>query len=79
MIEQGYGRIINVSSGIATAPGASPGLNAYATAKAGLEAHTLGLAAELAGPGATVKIVRPGPAGLQQVQLFPSRLPVPAP
>ena len=30
MIEQGYGRIVNVSSGIAAAPGAIPGLNAYA-------------------------------------------------
>jgi short-subunit dehydrogenase len=59
MIEQGYGRIINVSSGIAAAPGASPGLNAYATAKAGLEAHALGLAAELAGTGTTVKVVLP--------------------
>ena len=61
MIEQGYGRIVNVSSGIAAAPGASPGLNAYAASKAALEAHTLGLAAELTGTGVTVNIARPGP------------------
>ena len=61
MIEQGSGRIVNVSSGIAAAPGAIPGLNAYAASKAALEAHTLGLAAELTGTGVTVNIARPGP------------------
>jgi 3-oxoacyl-[acyl-carrier protein] reductase len=52
MIEQGYGRIVNVSSAIAAAPDAIAGLNAYAASKAALEAHTLGV---------TVNIVRPGP------------------
>ena len=71
MIEQGYGRIVNVSSGIAADPGASPGLNAYAASKAALEAHTLGLAAELAGTGVTVNIVRPGPVDTAMPGLDP--------
>ena len=60
MIEANWGRIVNVSSGIAARPGARPGMNAYATSKAALEAHTLNLAAELAGAGVTVNTFRPG-------------------
>jgi 3-oxoacyl-[acyl-carrier protein] reductase len=60
MLERGWGRIVNVSSGIVDRPEAMVGLNAYAATKAALEAHTLNLAAELAGSGVTVNVYRPG-------------------
>lgn len=56
----GWGRIINVSSGIAASPASMPGMNTYATSKAALEAHTLNLAAELEGTGVTANVYRPG-------------------
>jgi NAD(P)-dependent dehydrogenase (short-subunit alcohol dehydrogenase family) len=60
MLAQGWGRIVNVSSGIAASPAAMLRANAYATSKAALEAHTLNLAAELADTGITVNVFRPG-------------------
>jgi NAD(P)-dependent dehydrogenase (short-subunit alcohol dehydrogenase family) len=60
MIERAWGRIVNVSSAIAAHPGAMIGMNAYAAGKAALEAHTINLAAELAGSGVTVNAFRPG-------------------
>jgi NAD(P)-dependent dehydrogenase (short-subunit alcohol dehydrogenase family) len=60
MRERGWGRIVNVSSSIAAHPEIMIGGNTYATTKAALEAHTVNLAAELAGTGVTVNIYRPG-------------------
>ena len=60
MIERGWGRIANVSSGIAAHPTAMIGMNAYAASKSALEAHTFNLAAELAGTGVTANVYRPG-------------------
>jgi len=60
MLERGWGRVVNVSSGIVANPAGMLRANAYATSKAALEAHTLNLAAELTGTGVTVNVFRPG-------------------
>jgi NAD(P)-dependent dehydrogenase (short-subunit alcohol dehydrogenase family) len=60
MLEAGWGRVVNVSSGIAASPGGMVRGNAYAATKAALEAHTVNLAAELRGTGVTVNVYRPG-------------------
>jgi 3-oxoacyl-[acyl-carrier protein] reductase len=60
MLERTWGRVINVSSGIAAKPDSMIGGNAYATSKSALEAHTINLAAELADSGVTVNVYRPG-------------------
>jgi 3-oxoacyl-[acyl-carrier protein] reductase len=65
MIEQGWGRVANVSSGIVAKPEGMIGGNAYATSKSALEAHTINLAAELAGTGVTVNVYRPGAVDTQ--------------
>jgi NAD(P)-dependent dehydrogenase (short-subunit alcohol dehydrogenase family) len=60
MLGQGWGRVVNVSSGVAARPSAMIGGNAYATSKAALEAHTVNLAAEIVSSGVTVNVYRPG-------------------
>ncbi|WP_022900028.1 SDR family NAD(P)-dependent oxidoreductase [Humibacter albus] len=60
MAARGFGRVVNVSSGIAEHPGSMVGGTVYATSKSGLEAHTLNLAVELHGTGVTANVYRPG-------------------
>ena len=58
MREQGYGRIINFSSVIASFP--TPGVSAYAASKAGLLGLTKSLAIENASKGITVNSINLG-------------------
>lgn len=60
MLERGWGRIVNVSSGLVERPTGMNLGNAYSTTKAALERHTFNFANELAGTGVTVNVYRPG-------------------
>jgi NAD(P)-dependent dehydrogenase (short-subunit alcohol dehydrogenase family) len=60
MLDAGWGRVVNVSSGIVANPAGMVRGNVYATTKAALEAHTVNIAAELRGTGVTVNVFRPG-------------------
>ena len=57
MQEQGWGRIIGISSGAAVKP--SPGMGVYATTKAAMNALTVSLAQGMNG-GVTINTVSPG-------------------
>lgn len=58
MLDQSWGRIINISSNSVRIPGA--GQTAYAASKGGLEALTRGLAMEVGHKGIRVNTVAPG-------------------
>jgi 3-oxoacyl-[acyl-carrier protein] reductase len=60
MLADGWGRIVNVSSGVVSRPQMMTRGTVYAASKAALEAHTLNLSAELAGTGVTANVYRPG-------------------
>lgn len=58
MIERRQGRIVNLSSTASLVP--TPGMIMYATAKGGINAFTMTLAAELGRYGITVNAIAPG-------------------
>jgi 3-oxoacyl-[acyl-carrier protein] reductase len=58
MIDQGWGRIVNLSSNSVRIPG--PGQSAYAASKGGVEALTRSLAVEVGRKGIRVNAVAPG-------------------
>jgi len=58
MLDQGYGRILNLSSGASTTP--LVGASAYCSAKAGLDMFTHVLAKELEGSKVGVNLLYPG-------------------
>jgi 3-oxoacyl-[acyl-carrier protein] reductase len=56
MLHRGYGRVINVTSGIRDVPNLAP----YSTSKAAVDKYTLDLAAELRGTNVLVSLLDPG-------------------
>ena len=72
MLEQTWGRIINISSNSVRIPGA--GQTAYAASKGGLEALTRALAAEVGRKGIRVNTVAPGTVKTDMTERFVSEL-----
>ena len=66
MVEQGWGRIINISS--VNGQKGQFGQTNYSTAKAGLHGFTMALAQEVATKGVTVNTVSPGYVGTDMVR-----------
>ncbi|MBW7884469.1 MAG: SDR family oxidoreductase [Caldilineaceae bacterium] len=58
MLDQQFGRILNISSGVAVRP--VKGFSAYGAAKAGLDMWTKTLALEIEGRGVTANVLYPG-------------------
>ncbi len=58
MVERGYGRIVNISSGLSRSPG--DGFVAHSTAKSALDSFTRSLAHEYSPQGITVNTIGPG-------------------
>lgn len=72
MLEQAWGRIINISSNSVRIPGA--GQTAYAASKGGLEALTRALAAEVGRKGIRVNTVAPGTVKTDMTEGFTGKL-----
>jgi NAD(P)-dependent dehydrogenase (short-subunit alcohol dehydrogenase family) len=70
MIRARYGRIVNVSSVVAST--GSPGQANYAAAKSGLVGFSRSLAREVASRNITVNIVEPGPIETAMLDALPS-------
>ncbi len=66
MVEQGYGRVIQISS--VNGEKGQAGQTNYSAAKAGMHGFTMALAQELASKGVTVNTVSPGYIGTDMVR-----------
>lgn len=72
MVEQGWGRIVNISSIIGSKGGF--GQTNYAAAKAGMHGFTKSLALEVAKKGVTVNTVSPGYIATKMVMAVPQEI-----
>ena len=66
MIEQGWGRIVNIGSVVARSPAPGNAIG-YVAAKAGLVGMSRQLALEVARTGVTVNVVHPGSIGTEHL------------